>query len=79
MTDAEARTVIAAVLHGIAPEVDLAACDSNEPLTRELDLDSMDVLSLLTGIGERTGIEIPETDFEPDWSLDDLAAYLVGT
>jgi len=79
MTDAEARTVIAAVLRGIAPEVDLAMCDNTEPLGRELDLDSMDMLALLTGIGERTGIDIPETDIEADWSLDDLAAYLVET
>ena len=78
MNDADARTVIAAVLGRIAPEVNLAECDATEPLTRELDLDSMDVLSLLTGIGERTGIEIPDADVEPDWSLDDLAAYLVA-
>jgi len=78
MNDAEARTVIAGVLRTIAPEVDLSTCDGSEPLTRELDLDSMDVLSLLTGIGDRTGIQIPETDIEPDWGLDDLAAYLVG-
>ncbi len=78
MNDTEARSVIAGVLRTIAPEVDLGICDASEPLTRELDLDSMDVLSLLSGIGDRTGIQIPETDVEPDWSIDDLARYLVG-
>ena len=78
MNHAEARDVIAAVLHRIAPEIDLATSDPHEPLTRELDLDSMDVLSLLVGIGDRTGIEIPEADVQPDWSLEDLAGYLMS-
>ncbi|MFN8050127.1 MAG: acyl carrier protein [Acidimicrobiales bacterium] len=78
MTDTEARTVITAVLQRIAPELDLARFDFDPtaPLAGELELDSMDVLAMLAGIGEETGVQIPDADVDPEWSLDDLAAYL---
>jgi len=78
MTNDEAHGVIATVLSGIAPEVDLTTCDTGAPMTRELDLDSMDVLALLAGIAEASGVDIPESDVEPEWSIDDLAAHLVA-
>lgn len=78
MNDTEARDVIRAALARIAPEIELDDADTTEPMTRELDLDSMDMLSLLEAIGERTGVQIPETDVEPTWSLDDMVAYLTA-
>lgn len=78
MDEAEAREVITAALARIAPEIDLAECDSSAPMTSELDLDSMDMLSLLTAVGERTGIQVPDADAQPDWSVDQFAAYLAA-
>lgn len=78
MNDAEAREAISSALARIAPEIEFDEADTTEPMTRELDLDSMDMLSLLEAIGERTGIHIPETDVEPTWSIDDMVAYLVA-
>lgn len=81
MTDAltpdEARGHVAAVLARIAPEVDLDEVDGSEPLQEELDLDSMDVLHLVGGIHERTGIEVPERELGQVDTLDALVAYLV--
>jgi len=78
MTPDQAETAIAEVLGRIAPEVDLTVCDHRQPMTQELDLDSMDMLELLAGIVERTGIVIPETEINSDWSLSDLIAGLVA-
>lgn len=78
MTNLEAHNAIGEILGGIAPEVVVADCDPAEPLAREADLDSMDLLSLVAGLSERLGVEIADADIRPDWSLDDWAGYLVS-
>jgi acyl carrier protein len=77
MTDEDAQDVIAAVLGRIAPEIDLADVDADADLRDETDLDSMDFLNLVTGIHERTGIEIPEADYPRLDTLAHAVAYLV--
>ncbi|SHJ72665.1 acyl carrier protein [Malonomonas rubra DSM 5091] len=62
----------------IAPEVELDELDPNENLREELDIDSYDFLSLLIGLNESLGVEIPETDYEKLVSLTDLVAYLAA-
>ncbi len=57
------RSVFADVLAGIAPEVDFDALDPEDDLQRQADLDSMDFLALLEGLGERLGVDIPEADY----------------
>lgn len=76
MNENTARNAVAESLRRIAPEVDLSICDAAAPMTRELDLDSMDMLSLLADVADRTGVDIPEGDVQSNWSLDDLVAYL---
>lgn len=78
MNDDQARTVIAEVLHGIAPEADLATVDPDEAMQEELELDSMDFLNLMIGIHERTGIEIPERDYPEVATLSGCMRYLVA-
>lgn len=76
-TEDAARELIAAVLGRIAPEIDLADVDPDADLRDETDLDSMDFLNLVTGIHERTGIEIPEADYPRLDTLADAIAYLL--
>jgi len=78
VNDDQARTVIAEVLHGIAPEADLATVDPDEAMQEELELDSMDFLNLMIGIHERTGIEIPERDYPEVATLSGCMRYLVA-
>ena len=78
MTRDEALAVVREVLGGIAPDVDLATVAPDADLRTEADLDSMDFLGLVEGIAERTGVEIPESDYPRVRSLDGLAAYLAG-
>jgi len=63
MTKDEAASLLAAALHEVAPEVDLAAVDPDLPLQEVADIDSLDFLSLVTAIHDRAGIEIPERDY----------------
>jgi acyl carrier protein len=72
----DARTLIADVLAGIAPEIDLTTVDPAAGLVDDLDLDSIDFLNLVTGVAERTGRDIPERDYSRIASLDAFTAYL---
>lgn len=77
MTIDEAKAVIFRVLADIAPEVDPATVDHTLDLTEQIDLDSMDYLAWLLGVGRETGLEIPQRDVARFLTIDDAAAYLV--
>jgi acyl carrier protein len=74
----DALQMVADALHRIAPEVDLSIADRSAPLQDELDLDSMDLLSLVTALSERLGEPIPDRDTAELTSVDALVAYLVS-
>jgi len=76
MTEAEARAVIYDILSGIAPEADPASLGGNEDLREALDLDSMDFMNFVVGLHERTGIDIPEPDYQQLRTLKSAIAYL---
>lgn len=77
MDDALRRTVLDALTE-IAPEVDPELVDGVTPLQEQLDLDSMDFLSLLGLLAERTGVEVPESDYAAVATLDGCVAYLAA-
>lgn len=77
MTEAEALEVISASLRRVAPEVDLSSADPDRELQEQLDIDSMDLLNLVVGVHERTGIDIPESDYEQVATLRGFVDYLV--
>ncbi len=76
MTDTECRAVLAGVLAGIAPEADLSTVRSDANLRAELDLDSMDFLSLVEGVCVRTGAVVQERDYGDLVSIADWTGYL---
>lgn len=69
---------IAAVLATIAPEADLTTADPALPMREQLDLDSMDFLRLLAGLGARLGVDVPERDYPACATLAGLERYLSG-
>lgn len=77
-TTAELRTTVLAILAEIAPEADLAALPDDADLREELDLDSMDVQSLVVRIYEATGIDVPERDYAKLDTLDACVMYLAA-
>ena len=76
MTAAEARSLIADIISGIAPEADLAALAGDEDMREALDLDSMDFMNFVVALHERIDIDIPEKDYPKLWTLDGAIAYL---
>jgi len=78
MTESEARDMMLAALAEIAPEAEGVALEGDVALNEQLDLDSMDFLTLITALSERTGREIPELDYPKLGTLDDAVTYLTG-
>jgi acyl carrier protein len=78
MTNDEASALLAAALHGIAPEVDLGTVDPDLPFTEATEIDSRDFLNLVTAIHDRTGVEIPFRDYPRLATLNLFVAYLMS-
>ena len=78
MNTEQARTHVQAVLGRIAPEADLDDVPGDVDFRDELDLDSMDFLSLIEGLKEATGVDVPESDYEQIETLDGLLGYLTA-
>lgn len=76
MDETEIRKLAADVMAGIAPEADLAAVGDTDDLRETLDLDSMDFLNFVIGLGEKTGRKIPEADTPKLHTMRGLLAYL---
>lgn len=62
MTRDDAMELLAAALRQVAPDADLGELDQDEDMVEELDLDSMDVVSLLEELRTRSGAELSDTD-----------------
>ena len=76
MTDWELQKIIFAELQKIAPESDPAGLEPNESIREALDIDSYSLLKVLVGLNERTGIEIPESDYGQLGTLAGMLNYL---
>lgn len=72
----EYETALAEELFRIAPDVGLDEVDRAANLRDEFDIDSMDFLKLLSALGKRFDIPMPEADYDQMGSFDALAAYV---
>ena len=70
------NSMLCEILGSIAPEADFAILSGSEDLREALDLDSMDFLNFVIALHERTGIDIPESDYPKLRTLDGAIAYL---
>lgn len=71
-----ARDIVLDAIRLVAPELDASELTDDAHLQQDLDLDSMDVLDVVTELAERTGVAIPETDYDQLATIGDCAAYL---
>ena len=78
MTKAEARELLQGIFSRFAPEVDFARVDPRADLREQLDIDSLDFLNALVAIAERTGVEVPESDYAQVATLEAAAEYLAA-
>ncbi len=79
LTPDQALAVLCDALGSVAPDIvdELPTIDRSIDLWEELQLDSMDHLSVMAEIFERTGCEIPERDYGRLRSLDAIATELL--
>lgn len=76
MSQSQIRDAVLRALRRIAPEVRPDEIDPGQSLRDQADLDSMDFLNFVTGLGKDFGIEIPEADYPRVATLDGCVAYL---
>jgi acyl carrier protein len=76
MNDNERRAVVLDVLGQIAPEADLENLDPSSQLQEELDLDSINFLDFVSGLHDRTGVDIPERAYPEVATLEGAIHYL---
>jgi acyl carrier protein len=78
MNDTDLRHLVEAAIHRVAPEVDIARVPPGADFREELEIDSMDFLTYVDELHERTGIDIPERDYPSLASIDGCVAYLAA-
>jgi acyl carrier protein len=78
VTTEEIRSVVLRQLARIAPEINTSELRHDSNLREQVDLDSMDFLSFLIGVGQELGIEIPEADYARIDTIDHCVDYLAG-
>ncbi len=78
LTSEQALTLVLNIIGKVAPDTaaELATLDRTIDLWEELQLDSMDHLTVMTRVAEQTGLEIAERDYAQLRSLDALAKHL---
>jgi acyl carrier protein len=76
MTPDQIRAVFLEELTRIAPDIDPGTVEDDEHIQDDLELDSMDVLNLVTALHERLGVDIPEADYPEISTARKAAAYL---
>ena len=76
MTRSDARALLLATLARIAPGADASGLGDSADLRRELDLDSFDMLQLLTELSKSIDCDIPERDYSCLATLGGAVDYL---
>ncbi len=72
------ETALAEELYRIAPDIPLDDIDRAGDLREEFDIDSMDFLNLVTALGKRFNLPMPESDYPKMDSFKALTTYLQG-
>ena len=69
------KQAIVETLLAIAPEIDAAALQPDQPLREQVDLDSADWLNFLVALHARIGVDIPDADAAKLNTVDKLVDY----
>lgn len=64
------------VLAGVAPDIDPATLDADQPIREQYDFDSVDTLNFAIALKAEFGVDVPEADFPQLAALARCEAYL---
>jgi acyl carrier protein len=76
MSEKDYRAGYLEELTRVAPDIDAEMVGDDEHIQDDLELDSMDVLNLVTALHERFGVDIPEADYPKIATVALAVAYL---
>lgn len=76
MTEAEIRTAFLEELTRVAPDLEPDAIGADDHLQDDLEIDSMDFLTLVSALHKRLGIDVPEADYPQIATLRKAVGYL---
>ena len=76
MTPDQIRIAFIEELTNVAPDIDPETVGPDDHIQDDLGLDSMAVLTLVTALHARLGIDIPEVDYPRIATVSLAAAYL---
>jgi acyl carrier protein len=76
MSSTDFRSIFLEELVRVAPDIEAGEVGDDDHIQEDLELDSMDVLNLVTALHARLGIDIPERDYPEISTLSRAAAYL---
>lgn len=76
MTTTDLRAAFLEELTRVAPDIEAADVGDNDHIQDDLELDSMDVLNLVTALHKRFNIDIPEGDYQEIATLALAEKYL---
>ncbi|MEM1429880.1 MAG: phosphopantetheine-binding protein [Pseudomonadota bacterium] len=78
MTQEELRAAFLEELLSIAPDLDGETIADDDHIQDDLELDSMDVLNLVTALHERFGVDIAESEYPQIATAALATAYLAS-
>ncbi len=78
MTHDDIRTAFLEELTKVAPDIAPEDVGDGDHIQDDLELDSMDVLNLVTALHQRLGVDIPEPDYPRIATLSLAVEYLAS-
>ncbi len=76
MNQPDIESTIKKHLHRVAPEADLKQLQPDDELGPTLDIDSMDIYTLMVAISEELHVDIPEEEYGKLISLQKIQEFL---
>jgi acyl carrier protein len=76
VTEPDVRAIVFDAIRRVAPEVNPSSIRTGERLRGQVDLDSMDFLSIVIDLHEKLKVEIPEVDYGRLTTIDEIVTYL---
>jgi len=78
LNNADAASVVMESITQIVPDADFSLIEPDDRFRDVLELDSLDFLSLVELLSERTGVRIDEEDYPELATLSGAVGFLVG-
>lgn len=76
MNDDGMLALVIRAITDVAPDIDAESVRAGDSLRVDLELDSMDFLSVVQKLAEETGVEIPEEGYPELTTIEACADYL---